>query len=1291
MRYERDPAVDALATRQRELAAFAERSRDLPPLNPETVKQHVDSHGGSAAKARANLAGLIGSQAPHERRVGDDSHITGRVGGREQRRPARTIWIDDKGHVKRIRYNQGITRPGRPINARGFTSLHFAFEAINKAHLELGRTNAQGRKVSSDDHIIYIEREEAAAELLDALKPAAPSAAEDFLEYQERDSAVADATDAEDGKAIFTNIKGSKADRIAVFSGLAELEKIEREPSLEIDLRRSSALMTKIREQLEPGKTLEKFSGNAAVGKLAVRGADAETVVRVIRSLGWRDRRKKDERVRRTPDKFGICHDPGKCGHVQFRLVGELPHEIDDAGRVRIIKGMCAEFKERGLPYIAVMHAPGSTNDDRNWHFHLVYHDRPVSIFDGTAATHLRTNDANGDIPASVVNRKARWLNEPSIQAQKGKWDFQVRGTWIAKSRNRRHVYPYVQRKDRTVTRKDFVPGLRKKLCDLTNAELERYGIERRVDPLKHAEAGRNAVPGKKLLAADHSRELAGIPTARGSENERMQAIQRMDALEDEDAAISQRAHVTDEEEAKARLKISDRGERISLLGELMSCRRDIAQIRNIARKAGEHVERLQSRSSAMVDRNCKLILAEYKRSPSGSPKLQDLRRQVEHAQDHLQGMRSLAGELFQLPIEAERHIMRLGARAADLEIRAGLREKPVFQFDIAEDPVSQVDHAVQHAKIDTTEPQDRPGHETADGSAMGPRPTRMPPITTAVPPSTPSKTAAHQADARSKAAASADRRQRKTGAQIDIIVKDGVPFELERGVLGDGRGVLVATIGPADCERHGLPSQIILVTQDEKSRLTTVGREREMQATSGDRSLTENSEMREGSASGRGATGTPAESEAVLQETSPNAAHGNGQPSNKDGILNGKQGDVAPVSSSDKTAVHTDATRASPSVGASAASPSVAVESEPDAGAAPPSGDTHAPTKESEPGKTQNTIGRVVDADPSAVASSVKLTSGGSPVEGDPAGESPAMPEQQPDREAASTAPSRNAGSRALQSSTDTAHRVEGNDLAHDTAHRDVQAQAVETTVANLILRAEHRRIVLYPDPNGRIFMHSREAKAAPVAARLAEPLAQKRLRPIAEAQYKELEMLADIAAADPGSLEHFEGEMRVAGDAPTPSAMLMKRWVNNEEVQQALDQMARLSPPNRHDEAEIARRRDLFPFLIMGKQEAFDEIDRMVAADLDRGGMVPFRGDAPAPAATNVPEGQGRKAVTQAPAATATTSMSRKVETVDAATNDEASRTAERERDGSSAKKKEWARKQQLLDQARGFRPGM
>ena len=1222
MRYQPDPAVDALAQRERELAAFAHRSRNLPPLDREAVRQHIKNEGGSVAKARANLAGLVGSLAPHERRVGDDSHITGKVGGKDKKRPAKTIWINDKVHVKRIRYNQPITRPGRPINTQGFTSLHFDFEAINKAHLEFGRANAQGRQVSPDDHIFYIEREEAAAELLDALKPAALSGAEDFLEYQERDSAVAEAVGDADEKAIFTKIPGSKEDRIALFSGLADLEKVTREPSLEIDLTRSSRLTAKIRKELNPGKSLEKFSANVAGSKLAVKGADAETIARVIRTLGWRDRRKKDDRVNRKPDKNGICYDPGKCGHVQFRLVGELPHEIDNAGRVRIIKGICEEFEKRSLPYIAVMHAPGSTNDDRNWHFHLVYHDRPVRLFDGKAETLLNPKDANGKIPPAKIARKTKWLNEPSIQAQVGKWDFQVRGTYITKSRNRRHVYPYVQRKDRWVTRKDFVPGLRKRLCELTNLELERYRIERRVDPLKHAEAGRKAVPGKKLFAADHANELVGIPTARGTDNETMQAFQRMDALEDKDAAIPQRAYVTEEEEETVRRTLTDKTERVSVLNELMSLRRDIAHLRNISNKAGEHVGRLLSRPSAMLDRNCKLMLAEHKRSRDGSRKMDALRRQVGHAQDHIHGMRHLAGELFQLPVEAGRHITRLEDRMSELELKAGLRIKPAFHFDIADEKVRQVGDHAPLGGAQAAGRRSRPLDKVSNGSGALRQRSKPTPDGAAAPATTSTKAVAKQSASKSKAEISERQRKREISARIDVIFKEKVRFDLHRGRLDDGTGVLVATIDPADSQRHELPRKIILITEHEKSRLIHIARARQMESILSEQPV---------------ATGSP------------------------------------PTE-----------TREAPPSDAIARDPGTDI-----AGQSGQSAQSGAPREQSRSGTSEGTIGTVVDAMPGSEAPISNSTRTAAPRAADATSDGlrKKAVQKQSDRDSLPTGKASGAGDHSSKADSLTGREVVS-ELPDDKAPRKAPAKVLDTAVADLIAKSEQRRILLFPDQYGRIHLHSSDAKAPLVAARLAEPDAQKKLKPIADAQHEELGILAGIAAAAPGRLIRPKSG-NAGADGASATASLMKRWADNEEVQLALGQMARLSAPNPHDKADIVRRRELFPSLILGRQEAVDEIDQMVDRNLNQDGAVPRRDVSPASSVATAPSAEKQNSVTQHSNSVEAPLPPRKDENSGLATDDKASPVAARERDAFLAEKKELARKQQLLAQSKAVVP--
>ena len=47
-------------------------------------------------------------------------------------------------------------------------------------------------------------------------------------------------------------------------------------------------------------------------------------------------------------------------------------------GRRRILRGLGVEFEELGLPWLGVVHRPDPHSDQRNYHIHLIYHDRPA-------------------------------------------------------------------------------------------------------------------------------------------------------------------------------------------------------------------------------------------------------------------------------------------------------------------------------------------------------------------------------------------------------------------------------------------------------------------------------------------------------------------------------------------------------------------------------------------------------------------------------------------------------------------------------------------------------------------------------------------------------------------------------------------------------------------------------------------------------------------------------------------------------------------------------------------------
>lgn len=873
--------VKELNVRLRALNELAHESRDLPPLSVDMVRDATELHSGNFKRVLASLAGRFGKSDPHLRKIGDDSHITGQTIklDRPNRWGVTKNWIDDPEHVARIRYNKPITRPGRPINAHGSSSIHFDFEAIDKAQLELGLPNANGHRVSPGDHVEYIDRVEADAELVQAIRKLAPAPIAVYTEYQERPDAISTIEHSSGDAAIFTNIPGDKADRIELFTKLADIERVDRLPSLELRLDHKSDMMRKIRREMVDDGKLKDWAWARQNASLTVTGAKACELAARLGRLGWQDKREKHDRQNRKFDSAGICFDPGKSGTCQIRLVGELPHDVPHESRVRILRGLCEEFEKRGLPYIAVIHAPGPTNDDRNWHFHLVYSDRPVALFDGTAATHVQITDANGKIPQSKISAKRKALADPAVIAQVGKWDFEVVSVRTKKNRERVKSYPLRQRKDRDVTRDSFVPGLRAKLCDLTNAELERHGVDRRVDPLSHVRAGRKQTPGKKLHATLHAQEMAGIPTQTGTSNEFKQWFAREDELLEQDQLVFERTYVSADERSTIRARFPNPQERGSFIETLGSLRREIAELRQTGAKAREVLGRLQSRPNLMLAHYQNLMLGELAKKTPNKARLETFSRQVDHAAEHMKAMRLLGGDLFQIGRDADLAIDALERQVRAMEIEAGLRVEPVFDFDIVEPKVSQIEQPTAKAsevertasfeadqrtqgspamavastargqgaiktpasskiesltetRAEITSPltksssTDVPKAASVTAVPVTPdasRPVHDEPVVTPIAPRISTQPRLHKPGSTPNDHA----RRRRVAKEISALARSRVAFSLTEETVG-GVQVKVARIDAPIAKLHGLPERIEAWTRHEQSRLEGIAARRQ-------------------------------------------------------------------------------------------------------------------------------------------------------------------------------------------------------------------------------------------------------------------------------------------------------------------------------------------------------------------------------------------------------------------------------------------------------------------------------
>lgn len=418
-----------------------------------------------------------------------------------------------------------IPRPprGRPTTRDGRQSFHFALTSVTKGVEGKCRTNG-GEDADPVHHVGYVAREEAVATDL------APTVHEAVAHvgYVARDEAVA--LDPDGTAIILTNVEDPAAffAKILEHENSGHLDGICLSQSYDEAALRTlldvptipPALKTGITRILEDPEAHRVPKTSSARSKTHPFQIDAD----ISSCRSW---------LKEHDASGQVYLRKGRGGIVQRRITGELPAELDRSQCRHVLQRLADELERRGLRYFVALHAPSAANDDRNWHFHLLYYDRPCKQIDG-------------------------------------EWDFAIVQEVRTKSRNWRRTHPHRQNKHADVADKSWPMHMRECFATAVNAQLEAIGSVRRYDPRSYADMHLCAKPQEHLGRRVGFNAACGAAPSKDRENARkgwsarqFQMIQRFAEAEkaDEERFRGLRANLGDNPQARAKLNELERAQ----------------------------------------------------------------------------------------------------------------------------------------------------------------------------------------------------------------------------------------------------------------------------------------------------------------------------------------------------------------------------------------------------------------------------------------------------------------------------------------------------------------------------------------------------------------------------------------------------------------------------------------------------------------------------------------------------------------------------------------------------------
>jgi len=368
----------------------------------------------------------------------------------------------------------------RPISPDGRVSFHFAITTVSRS--PSGKSvvaDSRGKVSETDrspgDHDKYVARDGAVM----TIGPA------EFDRYAAREN-VTDLSTGKADVALMSNISLDRAVRATFWNAVHAAARKAGPDRLILDPSRGtkkewSALAAAEDVSLDLRQVAAQFASGECERKAEFPMTEAQakaTIELICRCIPRADRKKGPVRFAR-----------GRKGRTQYRLEVELPDGIDDAARIRIMVRMAEEVEATGAMYTIVLHEPDEHNDDRNYHLHLVAHDRPARLIDGQWDFTIATA-VEGQSGRVTYKDRRKKIVIPSLMTSSNRGDFEA-----------------------------FLKDLRARYAHFCNDELRYSGQTRLFDPRRYSEMGIDRKPTKPLGSRLAPLEAAGVPTKVGAAN----------------------------------------------------------------------------------------------------------------------------------------------------------------------------------------------------------------------------------------------------------------------------------------------------------------------------------------------------------------------------------------------------------------------------------------------------------------------------------------------------------------------------------------------------------------------------------------------------------------------------------------------------------------------------------------------------------------------------------------------------------------------------------------------------